>query len=85
MNLYPFQLHLGTPRHPTATCSLIGRSHTRIETTEHWVEHPVKNWWGLSYKSRWFIGFTTYDDQRQYPVKVAPELSSAVAPNVNTD
>lgn len=57
-------IHCGTPEIPTKLDVRKGvRAAGKNESFLHY-QHPVKRWYGISYRSVWFLGFMKFDKRK---------------------
>jgi hypothetical protein len=56
--LYPLQFLWGIPAHQTELMVTLGRMHDKNGPRgSYGVSHRVKLWYGVAWRSDWFIGF----------------------------
>lgn len=66
-----FKLHWGSPKFPTKVeahsgTTYMGRKDGTFERVgvRHLIQHPVGRWYGLSYKSDWFLGIMLFTERK---------------------
>lgn len=66
--LLGMRFHNGEPENPTKLRAYTGTLMSKVSKTEgtnHYTDHRIARWYGISFKLKWFIGFcflgeTTY-------------------------
>lgn len=66
LGFFNLTLHLGEPRHPMEMRVWTGNSAYRPRGAENsivnfeYTSHKIEQWYGLTYKRAWFIGFCMF-------------------------